>query len=226
MPSLAKTIWHQCVDFVYPPLCLSCKLYLKDRKALFCEPCLTKLHWINPKFRCICCFRPLDRFSLSCKQCRTTSCGYIRVAAAFEETELAVKILREFWREDRYGYYELMCSFMIMQFYKMGWPLPDLISYIPTKKLARLQKGEDGNRLLAKMIASHLQIPFADLLKRRLFPDDLRFKWTKDMIIGDKVILLISDCHNPKSRRYREISYVLSEGCARKLYFLSFTSMR
>lgn len=119
-----------------------------------------------------------------------------------------------------------------------GEPVPDLITYVPTSLLRRVQRGGTGGAAcVAAAVSEQLQIPVAAVLrqtrriaKQSLLPDDLRHEnvrgafalkrsvfWNATPIIANRHLLLIDDVLTTGSTA-AEIATVLKQAGAASVH--------
>jgi|GEM_PF-6105470 len=118
----------------FPSLCLHCK---QPTKQLVCENCSLFFEFLpkTEKNRAA-CFLDFEAVSTFVQMLRRDEASRLRKAAV---------------------------SFLIIQFAKLQWPLPDIVTSVPSRKLWIPNVSED----LAKRFARELALPYKKLLKRK-----------------------------------------------------------
>ena len=156
------------------------------------------------------------------------------MAAAFDQIGPAASLLAEFRGGQSYLAKE-MAAFMLVQFYKLEWPLPDLITAIPSSFLNRLEKGYHASFLIAKEFGKMLNRPVRLLIKKRWFAPASyslsyekrkelsleAFAWKKPFSISDQTLLIIDDV-SVTGTSMRRTAAQLQTGCPKALYGLTF----
>lgn len=221
------------MNLIFPKLCLHCKAVLEKKKRL-CADCLKEFELIPPETRCLHCFSALEEQRQVCLLCRRKPLPLRRVAAAFEQIGPAASLLSQFRGSQHYLAKEI-AAFLLVQFYKLQWPLPDLITAVPSSFLSRLEKGYHPSFLIAKELGKMVDRPAHLLLKRRWtapssqalsiekrkeLPVDT-FTWKKRISIADQTLLIIDDLL-VTGTSLSHTATQLQEGCPKALYGLVF----
>ncbi|MBS0635242.1 MAG: ComF family protein [Verrucomicrobia bacterium] len=171
-------------SLLFPSKCLHCKEELFETKEL-CQQCLNQLEWLDP----------------------TLFKGHL--AACFEYEGALKSLLHAFKYNDRPYLAKSLAGFMLLQYARLGWDIPDLITYIPQSFLRAATRGYNQSELLAVELGALLQIPVVGLLKRKSFTpsqtqlakDDRKallqesFELRSTHDTKDKHILLIDDVY-------------------------------
>lgn len=198
---------HSCTHFVYPSLCLHCHSLLDPHAALLCSNCAQELQWIEPTSRCVCCFGELEEARRVCMHCRQEASLFQRKAAVFEYEGVAASMMRKF----KYGGAPYLskgiASFMFVQWERLEWPIPDIITYVPLSPLRLIERGYNQSELLASEFGKMLHRPVISTLKRksggfsqaqltlemRKNSTLLSFEKRKKISVERKTVLLIDD---------------------------------
>lgn len=165
MRRLSNALYRRLLDFFYPPYCFHCEESLEKGGHLFCRGCSASFELIDPKTRCPYCFSEQDFPTIHpCQACREGKRGGIKMAAALSYHGPVASLVKGC----KYGKLpylaELGAAFMVVQFERLGWPLPDLVVPAPSRMgIWRVNHA----RLLAQSFAARLGLPCCALLKRR-----------------------------------------------------------
>ncbi|MCP5469494.1 MAG: hypothetical protein H7A36_03195 [Chlamydiales bacterium] len=158
------------INIFFPSLCLQCKKPI-EKGRLACEVCSHFFDFLEP----------FDK----------------KIAACFYEVEAAATFVRLQRRPDLTQFHKAAISFLCIQFARLQWPTPDLVTCV---KRATLAKG----------LAKELKLPFA---KRRHF---VRKK------IEARRVLLIHDRLEEVEGVWQEIQEELQA----EVYVLALSMMR
>ena len=196
------------LNFLFPAFCLHCDAELFQPRGLFCKECLTLFELLDPQEHCLLCFSSLGQSQgRICFACQKRSFATRRLASAFTHSGPAAAFVHRL----KYGHSPYLAksaaAFMLMQFLRLDWPLPDLIVPVPQSRLRAFRRGYNQSLLLAQHLGKLLERPVADVLKRhsggfsqsgltkeqRLALSATCFSWKKNQVISDKIILLVDD---------------------------------
>jgi ComF family protein len=158
-----------------------------------------------------------------------------RHAAAFEYQGPASTLTRQFKYSGRVHLAEAMAGYMAVQFFRVDWPLPDLIVPVPLSFSHFMTRGYNQSQLLAEQLGKILNRPVASVLKRRSgdfsqsgLDKQLRqkllshsFSLKKKTDLSDKIILLIDDVATTKTTLSHCVS-LLQDAYPAKIYALTF----
>ncbi|HSX12740.1 MAG TPA: hypothetical protein VLF61_04540 [Rhabdochlamydiaceae bacterium] len=172
------------LHLVYPALCLHCKALLFSHKKLLCSDCLEMLTLIDPKTRCIKCFK--ESGLKVCGQCRKRPSKYKQLAACFEHFGPAISLAHAF--KNRIYLDQVLASWMVVQMEQAGFPLPQLILSFPCTVVDKILEGYHRARLLADKIGEFYQVPVRDLL---LKSQEGEFSLKKQVDFSGQTILLV-----------------------------------
>lgn len=223
-------------DLLFPPLCLHCRKTIAEESAYLCSACINALQLIDPTERCPRCFsfeyQPEQKQCPSC-QLNTPSLHYM--AAAFDYIGPAASIVRKL----KYGNQPYLAdgagAYLVTQFLRLGWPMPDLIIPVPISFTHWLERGYNQSELIAKNVANLLEKPLITPLERKSGDySQAGMNWKQraalttstlllnnSSLLHDKIILLIDDVITTGSTLNR-CAEVLAEGCPAEIYALSF----
>ncbi len=150
------------MHLLFPSLCLHCKC---PTKQLVCETCSLFFEFLpNTGKNRSACFLDIEAVSTFVQQLRRQDANRLRKAAA---------------------------AFLVIQFARLKWPMPDLVTSVPSRKLWIPNLSED----LAKRFAQELALPYKKLVKRKF--GELPQAESPQFFIKEKVeakrILIIDD---------------------------------
>jgi competence protein ComFC len=226
-------VWAALKNLLFPALCLHCK---EESAHTLCSSCLFQLTLLEPEERCPHCFSALDEGHRVCLRCLEQRHFFKKAASAFEQMGPAASLLREFKYGDRPHLAQSLAALMILQFFRLDWPLPDLITSVPQSALRRFRRGYNQSALLAKEIAYTLERPALSLLRRcsgdipqtsknkedRSALSPHTFSWKKSFNISGKIILLIDDSM-ASGTTLNHCIHLLEEGCPAHIFCLTFS---
>lgn len=217
-------------DFIFPPLCLHCQ-ELTDR-TLLCRACSELLQILPLEGRCAYCFVPSESV---CDKCRQRIPSFKKAAAVFDHLGPAAALIHALKYNNRPDLAKDFAAFMIVQFTRLNWPIPDLIVPVPQSLSHYVMRGYNQSTLIANEFAKLLECPCLDLLKRhsgtfsqmgqnrdqRESLSEDNFSWKKSHLISDKTILLIDDVMTTGTT-LRHCASMLQQGFPEAIYALSF----
>ncbi len=218
------------LDLFFPAICLHCKGPLSKIDSLLCLECSRLLELLGPSEHCCWCFQSLQEHSA----CSFKDAPIERFGAALSYSGPAMDLMREMKYHGRPLLAKSLASFMVMQFQRLDWPMPDLIVPVPQSFVRKLLRGYSTSAMLAYEVAHMLDVPCKELLKRRSgdFPQARlgkeqrralqadAFNWKKREMIDGKTILLIDDVATTGSTIIAAAS-VLAEGFPAAIYALT-----
>jgi len=220
------------LSVLFPPLCLHCKEEIEPKKGhLFCPSCIQHLELIDPLLRCKRCFREHDVCI-----CRTEPNDFfLECGSAFDYQGPPKTLIKVF----KYGYRPALAkeiaAFMVVQFFHLEWPIPDLIVPVPQSFSHFFLRKFHQTLFLATEVGTLLQRPVCNLLKRksgdfsqaslnqkkRQELSSSSFFWNKKKEISDMHILLIDDVLTTGATM-RACASKLKEGHPKSIYGLVF----
>jgi ComF family protein len=126
-------------------------------------------------------------------------------------------------------------AWMAVQFFKLGWPKPDLITAPPISWLKQMDRGYNQSALIGESLSNYLECPYSDLLHRsiggysqaaltkehRQKMEHNLYRLKRRVDIADKRILLVDDVMTTGATLKR-CAEALYEGCPASLYALTF----
>ena len=177
---MGKAALYSALKLLFPPECLHCKKPHDCLTVPLCETCMTFLEPLPP-----------------------TS----GVLVTFEGVGPALSLMTALKKGYAPKLSSILAAFMAVQYSKSDYPLPDLVTSVPSSIWRKWQMGQSIPTLLGKELAKLLDRPFIPLLrrKRQLFRQDFlsreershlpshEFQWHKKQSLHSKFILLIDD---------------------------------
>lgn len=173
----------------YAPRCLHCTEGLENIELHLCETCQESLELASVHDRCPRCFSFWR--GGRCEVCRHLAPSWIKGAFAFEEIGPPASLIFRL-RSGREPYLaKSVASFMVTQWARLDWPLPDAIVPVPKTWLHRLQQGEHSSVLIAKEISCLMNVGMIRALKQS-FSEELYYL-NNQALREKKVVLLVND---------------------------------
>lgn len=231
---LSKHLFKSMVDFVYPPLCLHCENFFEQDMKIFCRQCMQGFELIDPKGLCFHCFQRPKAFRGLCQECLRFRFFWVRQAACFEYKGPLITFLKFLKYRGYDGFAKGAAAFMAYQYFKLNWPIPDLIVPVPQDFLKRIQRGYNQSALLAQELSFLLKVPYYPVLFKRLGAysqtslslkkrrglSSKSFFLNKKNQVQDKVILLVDDVRTT-GKTLEVCIETLHKGFPKKIYALT-----
>lgn len=218
------------LDLFFPPFCLHCDSPLEKSAQLFCKGCAGFFELIDPSCRCLYCFSE-NVGKRACPECLEKKRWHVKMGAALDYLGPVASLVKKI----KYGNLSYLAktgaAFMAAQFYRLDWPLPDLILPIPRRHWFQ---GMNHASLLAMGLSRHLKVPCKPCIKRKvgdlsqarltkaqreLLPAS-NFYLKNENILEDKILLLIDDVITTGTT-IRHCTETLSGAFPKKIYALS-----
>lgn len=232
-----RSILDSFLHLLYPPLCLYCQATLEDASLIFCGSCTDLLQCLDPTCRCRYCFTELDgpRNPLVCTACLKQPVAFHGLAATFDYAGPAACMVKRM----KYGNQPQLASgaaaFMVAQFARLDWPMPDVIVPAPMPWIRQLTRGYNQSQWLADEVGKYLQCPVVNALRRRsgdysqagLSPaqrsllDQTTFQLQKDIDFTNQCVLLVDDV-TTSGTTFQRCAHALQSAGPEKLYALAF----
>lgn len=216
--SLGRAFWHS----LYPPFCLHCDHSLDGAKTL-CYSCQLLLEKIDVHERCPYCFsaEKVMKWRM-CRDCYQKPLMLNGFCSIFDDIGPAFDLIRQFQSGKAY-LSESFGAFLIDQWSNISWPIPDYIVPVVPSLSSWFQKGYNPEGLLAKEMASYLQVPWLDILKRASYQtEEPCFKLKKRRDLNDSIVLVINGRYD-SGKTLRAAAQTLRGGGAAKIYAMSVT---
>lgn len=193
---------------VYPPFCFHCSVALKNGGKLLCQPCEEMLELIDPEQRCQRCFTAdFNDHPSGCSFCYHCSPLFYRFAAAFDYVGPAASLVKHLKYRKCTFLAETLTAFLVAQFSRLNWPIPDVLVPVPISFAHRTGRGYNQSQLIADSFGNMIDRPVYDVLRRssddlsqaglsrwqRMQLNEKGFSIKKNNRLHDKIILLIDD---------------------------------
>ncbi|MEG1245815.1 ComF family protein [Gordonibacter sp.] len=223
--SLAETLW--------PTRCAVC-----DAPGdVLCVPCLRRLSYVDWWRACPHCGAPFG--SVQCSECNPVSLArsgrttlpYDGNASAVVFDEQAARIVRTYKDQGERRLANSM-ALLMMRAVPPAWN-PNALAFVPASSSARRRRGFDHGELLARTVASQLELPLANVFVRprtrdqRTLSRQARWSNTKgrfEVLPGATVpayILLIDDVYTTGATLF-EATDALRRAGAERVWCLTF----
>lgn len=219
------------LDILFPPICLNCQKNIESNEFI-CKNCLNLIK-INNALFCPACFtrRPYNK-----KICSHAYYPNYMLAAATNYDNEAIKNLIHYFKYKNFKSLAPFFGEIILEYIKNSEiNLSDYeILYIPLYKNRERQRGYNQSKLIAKYVASSLNLPLINNLKRTrntkpqasLKNNSEREKNTKNCFelthpeeIKNKKIILIDDVFT-SGATMNEAVKILKDNYAKKIIAL------
>jgi ComF family protein len=224
-------------SLIYPPLCPVCREGL-ERDEVFCSLCQEQLKVLPSSDRCPRCFSGhYSRRTRACSSCLCRPPLLTKQAATFAHEGPAANLVRRLKYCNRPDLASGMGAFMLLQWYTLGWPLPDAIVPVPMSRSRRFLRGYNQSLLLSQSLGKLLGVTVWDALKREggEFAQagqsrEQRLKLDRSYIVlragrdsmSDKTLLLVDDVMTTGTT-LRICAEALLEAFPRALYGITFS---
>ncbi len=190
------------ISFLYPPNCLACGGACRIPEHRLCESCVSLLELADPIEHC----RLAYPFS--------------GLASAFEFSPPQAMLVNHLKYRRQHYLAKSLAAFMILQFIRHDWPLPDAVMSVPMPFVYRLFSGEGPGALIGREAAHFLGRPYIGGVKCTVDRHaSYRFSLKSFLDIRDKTLLLIDDVIKPGEAIF-SCGEALLEGFPKRLYGL------
>lgn len=201
--ALSKSFLH----ITFPAKCLHCGFLLPPGPVVLCPGCASQLDLIVPEGRCTTCFNPLAEHAILCDDCLQYPSPYSSVGAAFNYDGPAASLIKHLKYGNQPYLAKGMAAYLVAQFDRLGWPMPDALIPVPLSFGRWLERGYNQSALLAEEMSIFLQCPVWNVLTRqsgdfsqaalplekRKELDGSRFKVKPGNSLEGKYLLVIDD---------------------------------
>ncbi len=233
---LASFVRQSCLDFLFPTSCLFCRELLSRSNTPFCPTCVSLFEPIQPLERCPYCFSiEVDSVNRHCASCRQETRYLYRQGAVFDYIGPPAALIKNMKYAQKPYLAKGAAAFMVAQWARMEWEMPDLVVPVPMALTHWLERGYNQSELISAAIADLLGKPMKRLLKRksgdysqaglslhqRKTLTGKHFYLDSRVHFQDKVILLIDDVATSGTTLNR-CAQALIEGHPSRIYGLTF----
>lgn len=230
-----RRIAQSFLYLIFPPLCLYCDEVPANPDWIFCQTCTALLQLIEPAERCHVCFVEMghDKQRI-CSGCLKQPSLLTAAAAAMDYVGPAACLVKRL----KYGQQPYLAraaaAFLVAQYVKLEWPMPDLVVPVPMPFLKEMARGYNQSVLIAQEFSRLIGRPAVQVLKRRHGDysqagltlaqrqklGGSTFVLTRSSDVADKCVLLIDDVMTSGSTM-RRCAEALQEGCPASIYALT-----
>ena len=224
---MLKNVLASASSLFFPSFCLQCEA---PEEKLLCTSCASQLELLDPTLRCKRCFSQ----TRPCTICKERPFSLSGIASSFSYYGPIKRILHAFKYEDQPYLAKSLASFLFLQWTRLSWPQPDVITFVPQHFLRTKMRGYNQSELLAKELGALLETAVLPLLQKKeatfsqaLLSKELRSKMEPQLIcyrdkecIEGKTVLLIDDvfttgttvqlCCNALQEGYPKAIYALT----------------
>jgi ComF family protein len=163
-PARIKKIAGMLLDIAFPFSCIACGREIPAAPSYLCEECFAAIS-CNSSFFCAACMRR----SYDGKAVCHFDSPYMLAPACFYEGPVPALI-----HAFKYGKMEkvgtMLSSLLIAYMEHLPYDFSQaLVACVPLHPLRRRMRGFNQSELLARAVASHFSLPYADLLRRTSF---------------------------------------------------------
>ena len=208
-----RALIERCLQFLLPPQCHCCEIFLEEGQQGICPDCLSKIRWIEPPLCTLCGVPFLSREieNHPCGACLTRG-KYFTMARAVGYYEGPLREAIHRWKYEEKSYLTLFFGEKLAEGFCRYWDPQsfDLIIPVPLHSKRLRERGFNQALLLVKELSRRTQIPYSKRLlqKRILTPPQVNlsggerekgvrgsFHIQRDEEIEGKSILLVDDVY-------------------------------
>lgn len=181
--TIAKRVFLSWLDLLFPPICALCR---EREKNLLCSDCQEWLSPPDPAHRCKHCFREMECNASLCRQCVEMPKLRAPRAFLFDRSPVASAWKTLLLQEGDGALAELVASLLVLQWSKLGWPLPDRIVPVPAcGKTGQLRSiAESAAAMMGQTLSREFSL-------RWVAPFEWRLERVKDDLLEEQSLLLI-----------------------------------
>lgn len=165
---LLQALKNSLQHLLYPSQCLHCHDLTPPDSSLLCESCALLLELLDPEERCPFCFGlKRNQSSHECLFCCRNPSLLYHTGAAFDYIGPAATLVKKLKYGNQPHLARGLAAFLVAQFDRLNWPLPDALIPVPLSFSHWLERGYNQSALLAEEMGSLLGLPVWNALKRR-----------------------------------------------------------
>ena len=225
-------------DFLYPPLCVSCKKPLFWKKHnLICTSCFESIEYIGDN-SCWLCAKSLGKYAArqkSCDECKNKNHKFTRIVAACCYNDIAKDIIHAYKFQNSKNLHVFISEAIYMQFLKEYSNLNfDYIVPVPLHRNKKNERGYNQSALIAKNLSQRTNIEYSEkilvrtrdtLSQSMLNASDRKLNMSGAFFVKKSLekqnILLVDDVFTTGTT-INECSYTLRTAGARRVYAIVF----
>lgn len=219
------------LNFIFCPFCLHCQEKIDKASDYFCKQCVSDFILIEEYERCRRCFSSLGE----CKLCKEKGYPFNHFTACFEYHGPPSTLIQHLKYYSKPYLAKEIAAFMVLQYTRMNWKMPDLIIPVPQSITRSFTRGYSQTFLIAKEMSKLMNCKTLIAIKR--LSGDLpqvslnqsqreslslnSFCWKKVRDLTGKVVLLIDDVRTTGAT-LNHCGKLLREAFPQTLYGMSF----
>ena len=152
------------LNYIFPEVCCLCHEQQAHYKYL-CKLCLDKVSYLEGS-PCPLCSSPLDTILNICSQCTKAKRPWIRGASALRFEDNSREIIHHFKYNGQVTLSHFLVEKMYQSFIRQGFPPPVAVTMVPMHWLKKWQRGYNQAEILARGLATRINVPCLPLIKR------------------------------------------------------------
>lgn len=167
MPLISTNFLSKSLNFIFPKVCISCKLPTASKDHPCCDNCYQSLPFQPPS--CEQCGQAFAAEQDICGQCLSKPPSYDACFCPFEYQTPISEQIRDFKYHERPEYAQRLAQLLAREIQDNRFELPDLIVPVPLHSSRLRQRGFNQSALLAKRVGKILDVPVnhKSLIKKR-----------------------------------------------------------
>lgn len=124
---------------------------------------------LDPAVRCKRCFSYLehDHATEGCEHCSQLPWPLLKLGAVFPYRGAPAILLKRFKYGKRTDLSQTLGAYLVVQWSRLEWPLPDYIVPMPISKVRLWTRGYNQSQLLAEVLADYLNVPICQAIERK-----------------------------------------------------------
>jgi predicted amidophosphoribosyltransferase len=180
-----KSGFEHCCNVLFPKICLHCKKEISN-SSFFCPSCIEYFEFLPSSFA--------SSFVELKNAKDLNESKKITFIAAFDEMGPCKTLLLEMKREALIGLMKLAASFMVCQYLKLNYPLPDLVvpMFGDESKYLEILAKEVSKLINRPMVKLFYQVKIA-FWKNSIFVKKTNLQKKKVLLVVDKVDQNVKD---------------------------------